>query len=106
MSGTYEHIANLLQMINHVRKSQRNLIVTLIDLRNAFGEVHHNLIDTIPDCHPRHQNLRSLIKLLYRDFYTYIITIAFISDYIEVSKVCYKTIASVHIVTLHYLIFS
>ena len=51
MSGTYEHIANLSYLINHARKKQKNLTITLIDLRNAFGEVHHNLIDTILEYH-------------------------------------------------------
>ena len=36
MSGTYEHLANLTHIINHARKRQRSLSITLIDLRNAF----------------------------------------------------------------------
>ena len=43
MSGTFEHIAELEHIINHSRLKQRSLVVTLIDLRNAFGTVNHHL---------------------------------------------------------------
>ena len=55
-------------------------------MRNAFGEVHHNLIDTILEYHHVDQQVRDIVKLLYRDFYTSIITDAFTSDFIKVSK--------------------
>ena len=42
--GTVEHTNHLAYVINNALKSQRSLVVTLLDLRNAFGEVHHNLI--------------------------------------------------------------
>ena len=86
MSGTYEHIANLSYLINHARKKQKSLTITLTDLRNAFGEVHHNLIDTILEYHHVDQQVRDIVKLLYRDFYTSIITDAFTSDFIKVSN--------------------
>ena len=70
MSGTYEHIANLSYLINHARKKQKSLTITLIDLRNAFGEVHQNLIETILEYHHVDQQVRDIVKLLYRDFYT------------------------------------
>ena len=37
--STFEHTSDLAYVINNARKSQRSLIVTLLDLRNAFGEV-------------------------------------------------------------------
>ena len=55
-------------------------------MRNAFGEVHHNLIDTILEYHHVDQQVRDIVKLLYRDFHTSIITDAFTSDFIKVSK--------------------
>ena len=51
ISGTFEHTSHLAYVINYARKSQRSLIVTLLDLRNAFGEVHHNLIDCVLEHH-------------------------------------------------------
>ena len=62
------------------------MTITLIDLRNAFGEVHRNLIDTILEYHHVDQQVRYIVKLLYRDFYISIITDAFTSDFIKVSK--------------------
>ena len=41
LSGTLEHIAQLAHIINKERVKQRSLIITLLYLKNAFGEVHH-----------------------------------------------------------------
>ena len=43
ISGCIEHIETLTH-INHARKKQRSLIVTLLDLKNALGEVNHDLL--------------------------------------------------------------
>ena len=43
-SSIFEHTSHLAYVINNARKSQRSLIVTLLDLGNAFGEVYHNSI--------------------------------------------------------------
>ena len=43
LRGTFEHIANMSHIINVKRRRQRSVPITLIDLKNAFGEVHHNL---------------------------------------------------------------
>ena len=42
ISGTIEHPQHLTYLINHARLKQRSLCVSLIDLKNAFGEVHHD----------------------------------------------------------------
>ena len=34
-------------IIDKTRKSQRSLVIALLDLKNAFGEVHHNLIQEV-----------------------------------------------------------
>ena len=44
LSGTLEHTAQMANIINKARIKQRSLVITLLDLKNAFGEVHHNLI--------------------------------------------------------------
>ena len=43
-SGTLEHTAQMAYIINKARTKQRSLVITLLDLKNAFGELHHNLI--------------------------------------------------------------
>ena len=42
LSGTFEHAAQMADIINKARTKQRSLVITLLDLKNAFGEVHHN----------------------------------------------------------------
>ena len=44
MSEKFEHIAEMSHIINHLRKQQQSATSTLIDLKNAFREVHHSLI--------------------------------------------------------------
>ena len=45
--GTFEHIANMSRIINDARRRQCSVTITLIDLQNAFGEVYHNLIESV-----------------------------------------------------------
>jgi hypothetical protein len=51
LSGTLEHIAQMTNIINQARIKQRSVVITLLDLKNAFGEVHHNLIQSVLDYH-------------------------------------------------------
>ncbi|CAB3992804.1 Hypothetical predicted protein, partial [Paramuricea clavata] len=46
LSGTLEHTAQMADIINKARIRQRSVVITLLDLKNAFGEVHHNLIQS------------------------------------------------------------
>ena len=86
MTGTFEHIAHLSHVINQARTKQRSVTITLIDLKNAFGKVHHNLIDTILEYHHIPVEIRSMVKSLYGDFFTAITTKSFTTDFIRVSK--------------------
>ena len=60
-------------MINKARTNQRSLIITQLDLKNVFGEVHHNLIYEVPDYHYIPDHVKNLIRSLYTDFQTSII---------------------------------
>ena len=55
-------------IINKARIKQRSLVITLLDLKNAFGEVHHNLISSVPTYHHVPDNIKSLISGLYTNF--------------------------------------
>ena len=46
-SGTIEHTSFMSHVVDKARIKQRSLIVTLLDLKNAFGEVNHNLIKCV-----------------------------------------------------------
>ena len=51
LRGTFENIASMAHIINDARRRQRSVPITLIDLQNAFGEVHHNLIEFLLKYH-------------------------------------------------------
>ena len=44
ISGCIEHIECLSHIISNARLKQTGCVVTLLDLKNAFGEVNHNLM--------------------------------------------------------------
>ena len=86
MSGTFEHTAQMANIINKVRIKQRSLVITLLDLKNAFGEVHHNLITSVLDYHHIPEHVKLIIKSLYTDFKTSIITSEFRTPFIPVRR--------------------
>ena len=55
--------------IRHAKLKQRNLVVTLIDLKNAFGEVHHQLIRKTLSFHDIPDSMIYVIICTYDDFY-------------------------------------
>ena len=62
MSSTFEHTAHLAYVINNARVKQRSLHVTLLDLKNAFGEVNHNLLDCVFEYHHILIKVRTLVR--------------------------------------------
>jgi len=83
ISGTLEHTAQMGHVINQARVKQWSLVVTLLDLKNAFGEVHHNLIQEVLSYH--HIPERS-VRNLYTNFKTSIITQDFNTPFITVGR--------------------
>ncbi|CAB4010466.1 Hypothetical predicted protein [Paramuricea clavata] len=86
LSGTLEHTAQLAHIINKARVKQRSLIITLLDLKNAFGEVHHNLIYEVLQYHHIPDHIKNLVSSLYTDFQTSIITEQFNTSFITVGR--------------------
>ena len=68
ISGTIEHTETLTYLMNHARNKQRSLIVTLIDLRNAFGEVNHSMLTQVMNYHNLPGSLSNLVLDLYNGF--------------------------------------
>ena len=62
ISGTYKHTRQLAQIIRHAKLKQRTLVITLLDLKNAFGEVHHNLIIEIMKYHHLPNEVQNMIS--------------------------------------------
>ena len=87
LSGTFqEHTAQMADITNKARTKQRSLVITLLDIKNAFGEVHHNLIQTAVDYHHIPDHIKSLVKSLYTDFKTSILTNEFRTPFISVGR--------------------
>ena len=73
-------------IINKARTKQRSLVITLLNLKNAFGEVHRNLIQTALDYHHIPDHIKSLVKSVYTDFKTSILTNEFRTPFISVGR--------------------
>ena len=60
--------------------------MTLLDLRNAFGEMHHSLIDRALEQHHVRQDIREIVKNLYCCFKISMLTDGFVTDFIHMEK--------------------
>ena len=72
-------------VINKARVKQRSLVITL--LKNAFGEVHHNLIPKVLKYHYIPLHIQTITGNLYSNFHTSIITKSFKTLSIKVGRV-------------------
>ena len=70
ISGTIEDTEFLTYLLIHARKKQRSIIATLVDKKNAFGEIHHNLIRSILKFHHLPHEVIILVEDLYTDYTT------------------------------------
>ena len=86
LSGTLEHTAQMANIINKARIKQRSLVITLLDLKNTFGEVHHNLVTSVLDYHHITEHIKLIVESLYTNFQTSIITSEFRTPFITVGR--------------------
>ena len=84
--GTIEHTQHLTYLINHARLKQRSLCVSLIDLKNAFGEVHHDLIKAVLDYHHVPPAMSALVRSLYDGFKISVAGDGYITNPIRVDR--------------------
>ena len=87
MTGKFEHTAHLAQMIKQAKLKQRSIVVTLFDFKNAFGEVHHNIISVVLEHHHVPEEIVSIVKSLYVQFHTIVTTSRFSTEFLPVCKV-------------------
>ena len=78
--------AQMAYIINQARIKQRSLLITLLDLKNAFGKINHNLINSVLGYHHIPDHIKVLIKSLYTNFKTSIITSNFNAPFIPVGR--------------------
>ena len=60
ISGTLEHTS---QMSNAINNAHRSLCITLLDLKNVFGKVNHNLIFEVLRYHHIPNQISNLIQI-------------------------------------------
>jgi len=70
-------------IINTARIKQKSLVITLLDVKAAFGEVHHNPIPSFLRYHHIPDHMQILIRSLYSNFQTSIITNEFQTPFIR-----------------------
>ena len=72
--------------IRHAKRKQKTLAVTLLYLKNAFGEVSHSLIPTVLQFHHIPREMQNIISELYSGFPTSIATKTFVTSTLQVEK--------------------
>ena len=77
VSGDLEHTSMMGNVTNKARLKQHSVVITLLDLKNAFGEVHHNLINSVLSYHHIPQTVQLLMANLYTSFHSSIISDCF-----------------------------
>ena len=86
ISGCIEQTETLSHIINHARKKQRSLIITLLDLKNALGEVSHDLLLSVLKYHHIHDHIINLVKSLYTNYQLTIATDSYVTSPITVRR--------------------
>ena len=86
VAGIIEHTARMAHLIRHAKKRQRALVITLIDLTNAFVDVHHNLIDSVLEYHHIPTEMKRLISDLYSGFKTSVTTALYSTPFISIER--------------------
>ena len=76
----------LAHMICDAKLKQKSLVITLLDLKNAFGEVQHNLIYTVLRYHHLPDHFTSIIRSLYDGFQTSVTTKEYPTPFINIEK--------------------
>ena len=79
-----EHTSMMAHIINKACIKQRSVVMTLLYLKNAFGEVHHNSISDVLCSHHVPQQAQALISSLYETFHTSIITYEYTTSAIPI----------------------
>ena len=72
--------------MNHSKNKQHSLVVTLIDLHNALGEVNHALLKKVLDYHYIPDEVTKMVLDLYTDFKVSIATKDFWTHKIPVNR--------------------
>ena len=61
LTVTFQRTAHMTNIISIVRIKQKSTVITLHDLKNAFGEVHQNLVSEVLNYHHIPTHIQCLI---------------------------------------------
>ena len=86
VSGSVEHIETLTHIINNAQLKQKGCVITLLDLKNVFGEVNHQLLIETLKFHHVPGDVITLISPLYSDYDISILTDSFMTSPIRVHR--------------------
>ena len=86
ISGTIEHTKSLTYLLGNAKSKQRGLVVTLVDLQNAFDEVNHNSVSSVLKFHHLPDEIIHLINNLYSGYQISIVVNNFITPPITIEK--------------------
>ena len=86
IAGVLEHTSMMANIIDKARTKQHSLVLTLLDLNNAFGEVHHNFIEEVLFYHHIPAKTKAMISCLYTGFHMSVITDDYLTPAIPVRK--------------------
>ena len=86
MSGCIEHTAVLSQMIREAKKEKKNLVVTWLDIANAYGSIPHNVITRALEAAHVPETVRCLIASYYSDIKVRFTTNKFTTEWQRVEK--------------------
>ncbi|MDW0252306.1 MAG: reverse transcriptase domain-containing protein, partial [Nitrososphaeraceae archaeon] len=84
--GVVEHTELLSFVMNDAKRHQRNLFLALFDLRNAFGEVNHNLIRSSLYYHHIPSSFIEIFDSIYNNFNVSVACNGKLTDAIPVEK--------------------
>ena len=93
VSGVLEHTSMMAYKINEARLKQRSIVISLCDLKNAFGAVQYTLMESVLVYHHISDSIQSFVVKLYADFHSYIISDSFSTPGIPLNVGCFKETA-------------
>ena len=86
VSGCIEHTAILSQLIKEAKKEKKNLVVTWLDIANAYGSIPHSVIHAALEAAHVPPKTRDLIASYYRDVKIRFTTENFTTDWQKLEK--------------------
>ena len=86
VSGCLEHTAILSQLIKEAKAEKKNLVVTWLDIANAYGSIPHDVISKALERARIPENTRQLITSYYNDVRIRFTTSKFTTDWQRVEK--------------------